>query len=340
MPTLAILLQGPNLISSITRSCHNNVEIRRFIAEVSYDGSDFAGWQVQSNKRSVQGTLNDVLTSIYNYPVTVCGASRTDKGVHSRGQIIHFDLPSSYIDEDTVKSIDNLNNILPNDIKFSRWSHAPIGMLPIQGPDGLPFHAIENAISKHYSYEFTASENIINPMTTRYRASLYNYKAVQTLDLEAFQNALNIFIGEHDFRAFGNRLDVRAKKSEEHSQRAFSAVRTIHSASITEYRTPHLLRRYCPDAFFSPNQTSTRTSTAYSDDVFYRVDIVLDGALYKMLRNIIAGCVEVGYGTMSLQELRTLLYGGSDRAGNRLVTAPACGLYLQSVRYNENVFYD
>ena len=319
---------------------------RRYIAEVCYDGSDFTGWQSQSTKRSAQGVLNQVLSSAYNTPVKVCGASRTDKGVHAQGQIIHFDLPSSFVDKDTIYAINDLNRKLPDDLKLARLSHAPEGLLEIQRSEGLLFHAIENAISKKYSYDFSASKFAIDPMTTRYRASLYNYKAFQQFDIIAFQDALNIFIGRHDFRAFGNKLDIRAKRSEEYSGHLFSSVRTIESATISEIQLPQYpqyeLNNFPSDSNLTETQSSISSSVfaKSSDNFFYRVDIVLDGALYKMLRNIIAGCVEVAYGTMSLQELRMLLDDAVSRTDNRLVTAPACGLCLQRVNYIEKMFLD
>ena len=125
--------------SSFSLSFHTE---RRYIAEVCYDGSDFSGWQSQSTKRSAQGVLNQVLSSTYNTPVKVCGASRTDKGVHAQGQIIHFDLPSSFVDKHTIHAIDDLNRKLPDDLKIARWSHAPEGLLEIQRSEGLLFHAI------------------------------------------------------------------------------------------------------------------------------------------------------------------------------------------------------
>lgn len=350
----AIFCPSCSFSSLIDGAC-SSLNTHRFIAEVCYDGSDFAGWQSQSTKRSVQGILNEALSKTYKTPVKVCGASRTDKGVHANGQIIHFDLPSSFANEDTIHTINDFNRKLPDDLKLVRWAHAPEGLLEIQKTEGLPFHAIENAISKNYYYEFSASDRTIDPMTTRYRASLYNYKAFQVFDIIAFQAALNVFLGKHDFRAFGNRLDVRAKKSEEYSNMIFSSVRTIESASIKEIRIPRILQfEYEPHigddlkslSDIIPNQIlippkrtiSNNYGDKYSGDVFYRVNIVLDGALYKMLRNIIAGCAEVAYGTMSLLELRALLDGAVSRAENRLVTAPACGLYLQKVNYIEKMF--
>lgn len=317
---------------------------RRHVAEVCYDGSHFSGWQLQPNKRSVQGTLNEVLSERYHHRVRVAGASRTDKGVHARGQIIHFDLPTSLSDEDTIKSLSDLNEQLPDDVKIKRWAIAPPGLLDVQIQQGLPWHAGENAVSKHYSFIFSTCGGLKDPMMIRYRADLYNHRAVEKMSLNRFQDALNVFQGTHDFRAFGNRLDIRAKKSEEHSGEAFSSVRTIFSADIAQVRIP---------IESSPiSSLSLLPGREEEEHSFFRVDIVLDGALYKMIRNIIAGCVQVGYGTMSIEELRLLLgntpsslgnttslkQNTPSRAENRLVTAPACGLYLEEVFYKEKVF--
>jgi tRNA pseudouridine(38-40) synthase len=331
-------------------SCIDKPNTLRHVAEVCYDGSHFSGWQLQPDKRSVQGTLNDVLSERYQHPVRVAGASRTDKGVHARGQIIHFDLPASLSDEVTIQSLSGLNQQLPDDIKFKRWSIAPQGLLDIQIQQGLPWHAGENAVSKHYSFIFSTCGGLRDPMMIKYRADLHNYKAVEKMSIDRFQDALNVFKGTHDFKAFGNRLDIRAKKSEEHSGEVFSSVRTIFSADVVEKII--LVEN-------SPISSLSLLPGREEENAYFRVDIVLDGALYKMIRNIIAGCVQVGYGTMCLEELRLLLgntpsllgntpsllgntttlsQNTPSRAENRLVTAPACGLYLEEVFYREKLF--
>ena len=363
---------------------------RRIVAEVTYDGSAFSGWQLQSSKRSVQGELNEVLSSIYHQPIRVCGASRTDKGVHARGQIIHYDLPESFLDADVSGPLQLINQQLPDDLKIKRCSIAPPGLLDIQIEEGLPWHAIENAVAKHYSYVFTTTSALLDPMKTRYCANLYKHQASLPMDISRFQSALNLFEGTHDFRAFGNRLDIRAKRSEVYSGESFSSVRTIYSAAVKEIHNPSQYAQF-----------STLSSRGQLEETYYEVDIILDGALYKMLRNVIAGCVEVGYGTMGLDELGCLLgkdfvaigkngeeaventnnmgveqeqgdvhhtacqtsmrtdpttfkssdvtsspsvpvYSGyiPSRAENRLVTAPACGLYLEEVFYKEKIFDD
>lgn len=399
-PTLLLLLflvfRSTRFCFAWTASIHAEKQpTRRIVAEVTYDGSAFSGWQLQSNKRSVQGELNEVLSGLYQQPIRVCGASRTDKGVHARGQIIHYDLPESFLDADLSGSLQFINQQLPDDLKIKRCSIAPLGLLDIQIEEGLPWHAIENAVAKHYSYVFTTTSALLDPMKTRYCANLYKHQATQLMDVDRFQSALNLFEGTHDFRAFGNRLDIRAKKSEVYSGKSFSSFRTIYSATVEKICNPSQYPQF-----------SSLSSSGHFEDVHYKVDIVLDGALYKMLRNVIAGCVEVGYGAMGLDELGCLLgkdsmavggegagvtksnvgvekdeaeeedihhtaslpstqtelstfklpsafetsriasspsvpvYSGyiPSRAENRLVTAPACGLFLEKVFYGEKIF--
>ena len=335
----------------------------RYAAIVTYDGGDYSGWQIQTTNRCVQGVLNEVLGDMWEHPVKVLGASRTDKGVHARGQVIHFDLPISLSETEVAESLHKVNRMLPDDLKLKRLSRAPEGLLEIQIAQGLPWHAGENAVAKHYSYIFSASDHMIDPMSIRYRANLYNYKATQLMNLESFQEALNVFKGTHDFKAFGNRLDVRARVHEAYSGETFSSVRTVLSAEISEIQ---VLNNN------SPSPSSSSSSFGITCGTFYRVDIIVNGALYKMLRNMIAGCIEVSYGTMQLNELQSLLgnipslenipsLGNTpslgnipspinsfalkniptvfpSRAENRLVTAPACGLCLEEVFYNEKVF--
>jgi tRNA pseudouridine38-40 synthase len=322
-----IILLLSQLYISVQGNPSRESATRRYVAQISYDGSSFAGWQSQSNKRSAQQTLNEILSAFYKSDVKVCGASRTDKGVHARGQMIHFDLPVMFESENSRTSMNLLNNLLPDDLKVSSLTHAPEGLLDIQIAEGLPWHAVENAISKHYSFTFSTSV-FKDPMKTRYCSNLYDHKALQPIDVATFQDALDLFKGTHDFRAFGNRLDIRAKRSEEFSGKIFSSMRTIYNATIIE------MPKLDSDRIF-PSKLSL--SEDMQDETYYRVDIVLNGALYKMLRNVIAGCAEVAYGTMSLLELELLLIDAPHRADNRLVTAPACGLYLEKVNYREKL---
>src|ERR1700720_1968443 len=65
----------------------------RLRLEISYDGSDFAGWAVQGGQRTVAGVLNDALSTVFRSPVKLFAAGRTDTGVHAIGQVAHIDVP-------------------------------------------------------------------------------------------------------------------------------------------------------------------------------------------------------------------------------------------------------
>jgi tRNA pseudouridine(38-40) synthase len=313
----------------------------RYICKVSYDGSDFAGWQYQTAKRTIQGSLNAALSSIFFSEVKVVGASRTDRGVHAKGQIVHFD--AAYRDDFTGMEIcEKLNRMLPADIKLHGIGMAPKGMLPIQLRKALPWHAIENSVSKHYSYRFSTSR-FVNPFDYRYCANCFDKDHQYGLNTELFQKALDCITGTHDFKAFGNRLEQRAKLSEEYSGEKFSSVRTISRAELSIEENSYLPLPYkslqsAPAAAASVSPVSTCTTSL--DLLTYRVDIELDGALYKMIRNLIAACLAVSRGTLSLETLRYLLHEAPARDSTGLVTAPACGLCLESVKYQEILPFD
>ena len=78
---------------------------------LSYDGTEFQGWQRQPGTATVQGTVENVLTQIYNEPVKVVGSGRTDAGTHAVGQVAHFVAPKPFKGEDRfVRAINSLLN--------------------------------------------------------------------------------------------------------------------------------------------------------------------------------------------------------------------------------------
>ena len=85
----------------------------RFIIEISYKGTNYHGWQVQSNASSVQSEINKALSTILNTKIEVTGAGRTDAGVHAKQMFAHFDFLEEF---DINQSISKLNGVLPKDI--------------------------------------------------------------------------------------------------------------------------------------------------------------------------------------------------------------------------------
>jgi tRNA pseudouridine38-40 synthase len=149
---------------------------------LQYDGTDYVGWQRQSNGASVQGLVEDALGRIEGAPVTVHGAGRTDAGVHALAQVASVSLDSILPEAALGRA---LNAVLP----------AAVRVLGVEEV-GTAFHARFNARAKTYEYR------IVNaPLVS---AFLYRHvwHVPQPLDLEAMRTAAAPLVGTHDFAGF------------------------------------------------------------------------------------------------------------------------------------------
>ena len=118
--------------------------MRRYFIEVCYDGTDFGGFQIQSNQVSVQGALEQAMATLYRTAIALTGASRTDAGVHALQNFLHFDTDI----EITQKHIYNLNALLPKTIV-------------VKGIYGVPNHAHcrFDAIKRSYIYKIHSQKD-------------------------------------------------------------------------------------------------------------------------------------------------------------------------------------
>lgn len=148
---------------------------------VEYDGTSYAGWQVQPGLRTIQGELNEALSRSLALLSPLYGAGRTDAGVHARGQVANF-LASSTVPIERLPLA--LNSHLPADIA-------------VRGAWEVPeeFNARRNAASREYRYY------ILNTPLPSPLARLYSYHYHGHLDLEAISAALARIVGVHDFVA-------------------------------------------------------------------------------------------------------------------------------------------
>lgn len=169
---------------------------------VSYDGSNYKGWQIQPGLMTVQQAIEDVLAQIHGCKrVEVIASGRTDSQVHALGQVFHFD---------TEKEMEmsqwkfTMNRMLPKDIRIKEVS--------LESDD---FHARFSCVSKRYDYLISQDET--NPF-------IRNYMLLEKrkLDLEAMREAGKVFEGCHDFTSF-----TSSKIHEEKSR-----VRTIYECSV------------------------------------------------------------------------------------------------------------
>lgn len=156
---------------------------KRYQAVVGYDGTDFLGYQIQAEGRTVQGEIEKSLERVTQTPVRIDGAGRTDAGVHATGQVIAFNV----IWRHTIAALQRaLNATLPADIV--------INSLQTVSP---AFHPRFSALSRTYQYKVD-NRPWPNVLTRRYA-----YHIPDPLNLEAMNSAAQYLIGWHDFASFG-----------------------------------------------------------------------------------------------------------------------------------------
>jgi tRNA pseudouridine38-40 synthase len=149
---------------------------------VAYDGSAYAGWQVQPGRQTVQGELEKALATLARGAVKVHGSGRTDQGVHAAGQVAHVDLPRIWQGMELRRT---LNALLPPDIRLLSAGRVPD-----------VFHARRSAVGKEYRY-LIWNDEIMPPFLRRYRTHIR-----MPLDARAMRSAAAALVGRHDFAAF------------------------------------------------------------------------------------------------------------------------------------------
>lgn len=175
----------------------------RFLIKFAYDGTAYNGFQTQPNLDTIQERMENALKIINNGKKTnLVATGRTDKGVHALCQYAHADID---VDINEYKLKRAMNSNLPNDIHVIETK--------IVSED---FHARYNVKSKEYKYYINLGE--YNPLERNY-VFQYNY----ILNKEAMEEAIKVFLGTHDFRAF-----VTESKEKE------NCVRTISSVNVEQ----------------------------------------------------------------------------------------------------------
>lgn len=170
---------------------------------VAYDGTNYSGWQIQPNGVTIEEKLNEALSDLLKEPIKVTGASRTDAGVHSLGNVCIFDCNTRMPAEKISYA---LNTRLPEDIVVQDSCQV-----------SEDFHPRFSKSRKTYEYRIL-NRKFRNP-TRRLDTYFYYYD----LDLEAMQKAAKYLEGEHDFKSFAS-IGGQAETS----------VRTIYSCQVTK----------------------------------------------------------------------------------------------------------
>jgi tRNA pseudouridine38-40 synthase len=159
--------------------------------DLAYDGTDFSGWAIQRDQRTVQGVLTDGLATILRTPVTLTVAGRTDSGVHATGQVAHFDAPEQLWSEYEGSLVRRLAGVLPQDVRVRSAVPVP--------PE---FDARFGALRRWYVYRVTDARWGADPLSRRDTLAW-----PRPLDEETMALAAAGLLGEHDFAAFCRRRD-------------------------------------------------------------------------------------------------------------------------------------
>jgi len=181
--------------------------MRTFKLTLSYDGSNYAGWQLQPHKPTIQAAVEAALTKITGETIRVAASGRTDAGVHALAQVASF-TSLTQLSPATLRNA--LNAEMPRDIAALDVAEAPAG-----------FHARRDCIRKRYRYLIHDGEapDVFG------RKYAWHYR--EPLDADAMSRAAQAFVGTHDFRSFEYRSPQRA-----------SSVRTIYEADARRVAGP------------------------------------------------------------------------------------------------------
>lgn len=171
---------------------------------LAYDGTDFAGWQVQPDMLTIQGALASAIRRVTGEKVLPQGSGRTDAGVHALGQVASFPIASPIPAENLVKA---LNDILPSSIRVLEASEA-----------AREFHPRRHALGKTYRYRIYRAP-ICPPFLARY---VWHYP--YPLDAAAMRQGAELVIGEHDFTSFAAVDPEREDEEGCNVRRIFSSV--------------------------------------------------------------------------------------------------------------------
>lgn len=163
---------------------HVGEGLTRVRGTVSYDGTDFSGWGLQPDRRTVQGEIESAVAKVMRSERRhVQCAGRTDAGVHATGQVFHVDVPRSAY-QGAEAMLRRLNALLPEDIVVTAMSDAPIG-----------FDARFSALSR--SYVYLVNDGLRSPLSRRF-VHQHRYP----VDVPLMQRAAQQLLGLHDFTAF------------------------------------------------------------------------------------------------------------------------------------------
>jgi tRNA pseudouridine38-40 synthase len=298
---------------------------------LAYDGTEFRGWQVQPGERTVQGELQAALGRITGESPLPQGSGRTDAGVHALGQVASFVLAAPIPAENLQRA---LNRTLPPAIRILEARTVR-----------STFHARHSAMAKTYEYRIYRGE-ICPPLLAR-----YVYACPWSLEVAALEESARAFLGEHDFLSFAATDPDLAGRSlssaQEHDQKLIAPPAPEKLVSEGDggfnprIKPTESMWALAPEGRFrSVEKEAVRIifSSAWEQQkteagalLVYRVRG--SGFLHHMVRNLVGTMLEAGRGRLSANAIPAILAARCRAAAGP--TAPARGLFLVSVEYDE-----
>jgi tRNA pseudouridine38-40 synthase len=276
---------------------------------VSYDGTDFCGWQIQPNQRTVQGELQAAIQRITGEPVKVIGSGRTDAGVHALGQVASIATNCSLSPRVFHRAV---NSELPEDVVLLDVAEAPPG-----------FHATGDCSSKRYRYQV---DNGPVPDLFLRRTSWYHRSP---LDGEAMHEAAQALLGRHDFRSFESTGSERP-----------DTVRTIMDIVVKEVNVVEVpVNCTAGQARSGTHQNGRQIVEAHPSiegrSALIHFEVEADGFLYNMVRAIVGTLIQVGRGKQPISWPGEVLASVDRRRAG--ATAPPQGLFLLKANYPREI---
>jgi len=269
--------------------------VRNLKLILAYDGSEFAGWQVQPGRATVQGTLASAIGRLSGENVLPQGSGRTDAGVHALAQVASFQTASPIPVEKWVMA---LNDILPASVRVLEASE-----------ERADFHARKSARGKTYRYRMYRGA-ICPPFLARY---VWHYP--YPLDEAEIAAAGSRVIGEHDFTSFA----------------AVDPERVERMGINSEARGCEEISCGMPPPVAVTNVRRIFSSSWMRDGDELVYTVRGNGFLHHMVRNLVGTFVSVGRGSLTVKDFERILAARDRSAAGP--TAPASGLFLVGVEY-------
>jgi tRNA pseudouridine38-40 synthase len=278
---------------------------------VSYDGTDYSGWQVQPGQATIQGELQAALGRVTGESPLPQGSGRTDAGVHALAQVASFALEAAIPEENLRRA---LNRTLPAAIRVLDAKVMPAG-----------FHARHSTVAKTYEYRVFLERRRTGPISGPDEAdpayavvcppflTRYVYSYPWPLGFDELQRASKLFVGTHDFLSFAATdpdasTRAAADEGDDPDQvTSLGAVRTVYASG------------------WEQRQMNEGTLLVYR--------VRGNGFLHHMVRNLVGTMLDVGRGYRRVEEIPGMIAARSRAAAGP--TAPGRGLFLHSVEYPE-----